>query len=354
MKKKQVKMIRILIAVIIALICFMLLFRFVIQPSELYQTLNELVKQQGDGLVLLDNRSKDSDKPFALTANQTYGAKLVESDAINVLLLGPDASGSNYDTLMIVSMQPDTGVITLINLPRDIFIDYSDDVKARMKKAFPKYASSKGIYKINAAHLFGKKIKYLEGEGRFGNPEYDFTADLIQEVFDIYVDDYMIVKTSSFRKVVDYFGGVDIEVPYRMKYADPIQNLSIDLKKGMQHLDGTQAEGFVRFRQGYTDSGKFKSFGDLERKKNQNAFINAFIAQHLTLKNAGKFISISNDLDQYLDTSVKGSKKVAAYAKIAEKLLKSGLKQDTIPIGVENFTLDGIYYLKLTPEKVSE
>jgi len=42
---------------------------------------------------------------------------------------------------------------------------------------------------------------------------------------------------------------VDYYVPVDMDYDDPLQGLSIHIKKGQHHFDGAMAEKFMRFRQ---------------------------------------------------------------------------------------------------------
>jgi LCP family protein required for cell wall assembly len=248
---------------------------------------------------------------------------------------------------MVASLDDQNNVVKLVNLPRDIYIDYSDEVKSRLKEVWSSYSSSKGIYKINAAHSIGKRIGYKEGEGRFGTPEYDFTADLIEEVFGIYIDDFAFVKPSSFKRVVDYFGGVEIDVPYLMKYKDPTQDLEINIEKGLQTLNGAQAEGFVRYRQGVTESGKYKSIGDIERKKNQVTFVKAFIDQHMTLKNIGKIITIFNDMDSYITSSIDNPQEAAEYGKVAEKLYNNKFTFASEEIECSDFNKGGVYYLEL-------
>lgn len=299
-----------------------------------------------DGGKTIRERRHVTYKPFDLTDNLKYYKELVDENNINVLLIGPDESGANYDTLLIASIDDQNNVVKLINLPRDIYIEYSPEVKAQLKSVWPKYSSSKGIYKINAAHSIGKRINYKDGQGRFGNPEYDFTADLIDEVFGIYIDDFVFIKPSSLRRVVDYFGGVEINVPYVMKYSDPTQDLEIDLDKGLQTLNGAQAEGFVRFRQGVDEKGKHVSIGDIERKKNQVTFVKAFMDQHLNLKNIGKFVTIFNDLESYVTTSID-AKEAGDYGKLAEKLYKNKFTKISEEIECTNTKIGDVYYLKL-------
>ncbi|HHU90641.1 MAG TPA: LCP family protein [Clostridiaceae bacterium] len=319
---------------------------YVVKDAPVFQFISRIVSAE-DGADSIRSRRKDTAKPYKLTNNQRYSKDLVNKNNINILVIGPDETSSNYDTLMIVSLDDENNVIKFINLPRDIYIDYSDKFKSDLKKVWSSYTKSKGIYKINAAHLLGKKVNYLNGKGRFGNPEYDFTADLIEEIFNIYIDDFVYIKPSSFRKVVDYFDGVEIDVPYLMKYTDPTQNLEINIKKGLQTLDGKAAEGFVRYRQGTDEKGKYKSIGDIERKNNQVAFVKAFVEQHMNLKNLGKIITIFNDLDSYIETSVD-AREAGEYGKIAEIFYKNKFTQENEQIDCKNETIDGIYYLKIS------
>lgn len=333
----------VLAAVLAGVIC---LYINVVKDDPVFQFVKHLFSPD-NGADTIRSRRTVSDKPYDLTDNQRYYKELVNKNSINVLIIGPDETSGSYDTLMIVSLDDRNNTVKLINIPRDIYIDYSNEFKNDLKKAWPKYASSKGIYKINASHVLGKRVDYKNGEGRFKNPEYDFTADIIEEVFNVYIDDIVFIKPSSLRKIVDYFGGVEIDVPYLMKYSDPVQNLKIDIKKGLQTLGGKDAEGFVRYRQGVDEKGKYKSIGDIERKKNQVAFVKAFISQHLNIKNLGKIITIFNDLNSYIDSSVSNPEQASDYGKVAEKLYRNKFIQESEEIECKSVDIEGIYYLEL-------
>lgn len=350
-RTKKWKTIALIQAIILLLAAFVAFYVLVLSKTPVLQFMGRFLSS-AEGGHSIKSRRVDSQKPYPLTDKQSYKKELAGKDSINLLIIGTDVESGNYDTLMIVSLDEKNNTVKIINIPRDIYIAYSDEVLSRLKKAFPKYDAAKGIYKINAAHTIGKKIDYLKGAGRFGSSEYDFTADLIVEVFGLYIDDFVFLKPSSFKRVVDYFGGVDIEVPYRMKYTDPLQNLKIDLKKGFQHLNGTQAEGFVRFRQGVNEKGKAVSIGDIERKQNQITFMKAFIEQHLNLGNIGKIITIVSDLQEYLVSSVDNATETAEYGKIAEKLYRSKFTLTSEEIACDNKKIKDVYYLILTdPEK---
>lgn len=256
---------------------------------------------------------------YNITNGQRYYTALADKKDTNVLLIGEDAFSGNFDTIIIATVSEKNKLIRLINFPRDIYIDYSDDVLDLLKEKSPKLYEAKGFQKINAAHTVGARIEYENNNGRFGDSNIDFLADLIEEVFQIHVNDYAYVNTKGFKEIVDLFDGVDIKVSVRMKYDDPVQNLHIDLYPGMQHLNGEQAEGFVRFRQGYDENGVFKNYSDQFRKENQNEFLKAFFKQHINVKNLGKIDELSKLMSKNMKTSVNTMKDIASYVNLLRK-----------------------------------
>lgn len=299
-----------------------------------------------EDIVPNDDESVIVEEP-KLTNDQKYFETLTDPNSTNILLLGTDPTGFNFDTITILNIDRNAKKVKLISLPRDIYIDYSDEVLEAIKKANPAYLREKGIHRINAAPSIGNTIKYNEGTGRFGKPYVDFLANLIEEIFDIYINDFIYVKVNGFRKIIDYFGGVTVYVPNLMNYEDPYQDLKIYIEKGTQHLNGEQAEGYVRFRQGYDENGEFVNYGDVYRKNNQSRFIKAFIQQHVTLKNLGRLGEISEVVTSNVITSVKGWNKIVDYAAIAEEALKDKYPIETLELSVRDKMIDGSSYVLL-------
>lgn len=298
-----------------------------------------------DSPVVPAQREKGLKAEYKLTNGQKYYTSLVGNDDKNVLLVGEDATSGNWDTIIIASVSEKNKKIRVINIPRDIYIDYSEEVLSQLREKSPRLYEAKGFQKINAAHSVGAKIGYEDGKGYFGDSNFDFLADLIEEVFQIPIDDYAYVNTKGFRDIVDLFDGVDIEVPIRMKYDDPEQNLHIDLQPGMQHLNAEQAEGFVRFRQGYDKNGVFQNYGEQLRKENQNRFIEAFFKQHVTLKNLGKVDDLTKLVSKNIRTSVGNVKTVAAYVNLLRKALNGEYVQESLIIEcAEPKKIDGVFF----------
>lgn len=287
----------------------------------------------------------EPDRTSYLTNDQRYYKELFNADSTNILLLGTDPTGFNFDTIMIVNIDKITRKLTLLSLPRDIYIDYSDLVLDALMEHNPSYLKEKGMNRINAAPSIGNFIKYKEGEGGFNKPYVDFLVDIIDEVFEIEIDDYAYVKTRGFRNLVDYFGGVTVYVPVHMEYNDPYQDLEIYIEKGTQHLYGPQSEGYVRFRQGFDEEGIFHNYGDIFRKNNQNRFIKAFISQHVTLRNLGKLPKISEIISSNINTSVKGWDQIVKYGALAEDAVNNNYPIDYLNLDFAEKNIDGSSYI---------
>jgi hypothetical protein len=98
----------------------------------------------------------------------------------------------------------------------------------------------------------------------------------VQDLLGLPVDYYAVINLDLFENVVDALGGVEVNVPYRMDYADHAQQLFIDLYPGPQVLDGEGAAGFVRFRESVRgdldrlDRVKSLAFAMLQRLRDLN------------------------------------------------------------------------------------
>jgi polyisoprenyl-teichoic acid--peptidoglycan teichoic acid transferase len=148
-----------------------------------------------------------------------------------------DAFKSRSDTMLLIRLNPDIQKASLLTIPRDTQVDIP----------------GLGVEKINAANWKG-------------GPE--LAAEVVSHTLNgVEVDRYVRVSTGAFRDLVDVVGGVEVFVPREMKYDDNTQKLHIDLKPGLQTLDGKQAEGFVRFRH--------DDLGDIGRTQRQQMLMKA-------------------------------------------------------------------------------
>ncbi len=282
----------------------------------------------------------DYDQIPGLTNEKVYSQQLVEKGSKNILFVGSDKLSGLYDTIGILSIDKKSEKLKLIMIPRDLHIDYNEKVRHYLE--LHGKANNPGFYKINCAHNIGPYLKY---EGKFAPYSMNFLADVIKEKLGIEVDDYVKINPEGFVELVDLFGGVDLEVPYDMNYDDPFQDLSIHLSKGMQQLNGREAEGFVRFRQGYNSKNELIQIGDIERKNNQIKFIKAFIKQHGTLSNIDKLPGLIDTLSKNLKHSIGVGDLLTSYLGYAKDAISKKYEIESITLTGKDKMMNGSYFI---------
>lgn len=70
----------------------------------------------------------------------------------------------------------------------------------------------------------------------------------VEEIVGVPIDYYAIVSIDIFQDIVDALGGVEVNIPYPMRYQDAAAGLVIDFDEGPRHLTGEDAAKFVRYR----------------------------------------------------------------------------------------------------------
>ncbi|MBQ8351010.1 MAG: LCP family protein [Clostridia bacterium] len=170
--------------------------------------------------------------------------------SVTFLLLGVDSAACNSDVVVLGRYESRENNLTLMQLPRDMYIEGADDTP-----------------KLN--HIYAA----CRANGMADREALAYTVNTISEAFPIRIDVAACLDLSTFGALVDAVGGVPITVPFDMSYEDPYQGLSIVLRKGDTVLDGKTAEQFVRYRSGYIE-------GDLGRLDAQKIFFAACL-QHV-------------------------------------------------------------------------
>ncbi|MEW8972998.1 MAG: LCP family protein [Tissierellaceae bacterium] len=227
------------------------------------------------------------------------------------LMMGVDAKdvkkskGTRTDTMMLMKVNFETGKISLLSLPRDT------RVLVRGKED-----------KLNHAHAYGGT---------------SLTLATVRDFLGIDLDYYVKVDYKAVKGIVDAIGGVEIDVPQRMRYRDPTADppLNINLNPGLQILYGNEAHDFLRYRSGYKE-------GDLGRIKAQQYFMKELIKQTIKPKNILKLPKIVDTYFEYVDTNIPLSvilKGIGA----AKKIDVENMEQGTIT--GHNQRIDGLDYL---------
>ncbi len=166
------------------------------------------------------------------------------TDRVNILLMGIDRRPgesfvSRTDTMMVISVDPQTQTASMLSIPRDLYVD------------IPGY----GQDRINTAFVYGAmnsndiETNYLDGAV--------LSMQTVAYNFDIPIDHFVLVDFSAFTRTIDLLGGLDLNVPYTIDdpyYPD--MNYGYDplyIPAGLQHFDGQQALKYARTRHADTD-----------------------------------------------------------------------------------------------------
>lgn len=187
--------------------------------------------------------------------NADGSEKVLKSKTMyNFLVLGHDRQASLTDVAMLVSYDTDSGKMSIMQLPRDTYIEVEDST----------YHKLNGLYNYCVSEAKAEESKDPQLDGCTKAAKY------LSEALGIKIHYSAVMDLDGFGEIVDAIGGVEIYVPYGMTYNDEKQNLYINLQKGYNTLDGDEAEQFVRYRSGYVNA-------DLGRTDAQKMFMTAFI-----------------------------------------------------------------------------
>jgi len=158
----------------------------------------------------------------------------VAPGSINIVVLGsdqrPDWNDWHTDVVQIVSIQPLIPAVTILSVPRDLYI----------------YVPGFWMSRINFADMYGEVYDY-EGGG----------PALIQQTLlynlGIPVDYYVRTDFAGFKAIVDTLGGIDIPVHCTLQdyWPYPDENGEYQIKvlyPGIHHMDGPTALWYARSR----------------------------------------------------------------------------------------------------------
>lgn len=257
--------------------------------------------------------------------------KLEDLDPLTVLIMGvsEDISSKLTDTIMVASYNPKTQKATLLSIPRDTFIGKNKNTATSYDKINALYQSSpeKTLSAVNK--MTGLDIKY-----------------------------YVVISNNALVQLVDEIGGVEFDVPINMDYDDSSQDLSIHLKKGKQKLNGTQAEGLVRFRKNNNGTSYPSEYGDndLGRMRTQREFITEVAKQTIQLKNITKIGSFLDIIKENVSTNIKNWSTIKSYIAYAVDFNTENIQTASIPgeTGYYNKLSFFIYNQKETSKLVEE
>ncbi|MEJ9221250.1 LCP family protein [Paenibacillus glucanolyticus] len=191
-------------------------------------------------------------------------------ERINILLIGGDSRGDDAgrsDTMLVASIDPVTKRAHLFSLLRDTYVEIPGHGKGRLNSAFA-----------------------------YGGIE--LTRQTIGDLLDLPIHKYVYTDFVGFIALVDSLGGVDIEVEKDMYYTSKADKhmYDIDLKQGLQHLDGKMALQYVRFRH--------DAKSDFARTERQRILMTEVAKKMQTTNSLIKLPGILDSIAPYIETDL--------------------------------------------------
>lgn len=204
----------------------------------------------------------------------------------NFLLLG--TGGKNHegsdltDTILVASLNEEKKTISMISLPRDLYI--KDEIV--------------GSSRINEVYYYAKQ-EYADSALAI-----DHLKKKIEETLGTEIQYWAMVNFDGFKEIIDIIGGIDVNVenaiydPYYPKDGTYLYE-TFSISAGLHHLDGETALKYARSR---------KTTSDFDRAKRQQDIIFSIKERALEteiLFSSEKISEILNTVKENIQTNIK-------------------------------------------------
>lgn len=229
------------------------------------------------GLTILNQSTNTLSKTFKGIGSENN--VIAENKPMTILLMGVDTgSGSredqwvgNSDTMILVTVNPQTRETTIMSLERDILTNITQDGETVQAK-------------LNAA--------YAQGGA-------ELAIETIQDLMNIHIDRYAMINMKGLVQLVDKVGGITVNNPFDFDISieENEPEYTAKIPPGRQEIDGEQALVYSRMR--YQDPE-----GDYGRQKRQREVIEKIIKKVLTLDGLSNYQGIIEAVSDNMQTNI--------------------------------------------------
>jgi LCP family protein required for cell wall assembly len=237
-----------------------------------------------------------------------------QRERINILLLGVDQRPNEEgpwrsDTIIIVTVDPRFLTAGALSIPRDLYVEV------------PGY----GEQRINMAHFLGDAYHYPGGGPGLAMKTIEYN-------FGIPIHYYIRVNFQGFRDIVDYLGGVTINVEEEIwdhRYPDGQYGYTtIHIPAGTQLMDGRMALQYARTRHSGTD---------FDRLRRQQQVLMAIRRKALRLDLIPKLPALASTMGHTVTTNLQLGE-VITLAQIASQIdaedIRFGVIDETMTVSI--------------------
>jgi LCP family protein required for cell wall assembly len=245
------------------------------------------------------------------------------SGQVNILLLGSDyrpARGFRTDVILLLSLNPDKGTVTMTSFPRDLYVSIPGI----------------GMERINTAQEYGG---------------FDLTAATFQQNFGVTPTYYMMTNFDGFKGIIDTLGGIDVSVATTLKDDCSVRSL-VDgmgyctIPEGTYHMNGETALWYVRSRH---------SSSDFDRTRRAQEVITAIFQRVISLDGINKASELYSTYNSSVETNIPLSV-IVALLPLAGKVAADPSLIRRYAIGTSdcyNYTVPGSGAMVLVPDQAA-
>lgn len=263
---------------------------------------------------------------------------------VNILLLGADSGADRWslrtDSIMVVSIDPQTGDSNLISIPRNLQrVPFPADnpLHAVYPDGFycPSHECLMDAVWVEAAN--NHKDLFPADEQ---NPGLDTTREVIGEITGLQIDYTTVVDLAGFKQLVDAMGGVYMNVP------GPPPGIPIGgkisggrivpgsitgyIKPGYQKLNGALALWYSRSRVAGSDD---------DRMRRQRCMVSALISQSDPVSFVTKFTDIMSVAENNITMDIPQDD-LPAFANLVNRMKKGNLRTVNVSASVSHVNPD--------------
>ncbi len=256
------------------------------------------------------------------------------SDRTNLLLLGYGGGTHDgaylTDSMVIISVLPQSHHTSLISVPRDLWVQYPPNSGNYAKiNSIYQYASSNNKTPNNGGQAIDQKVSLVTGM----DVKYWLTIDF-----------------TGFKKVIDSVGGIDVYVPDSFNACYPKNDdaavdaswIKVQFNKGLQHMDGATAIEYARAREPLEVCGKGTSenlaeLTDFGRSARQQIIMKSVLSK---VKQVSVWPHLYSAMDA-LQQTIRTNMSLADLAEFALKMDLTSPKTAHIGLSNQNVLQDG-------------
>ena len=292
---------------VVAIVLLILIILFSIGAIIIQGKLNK-IKRADDSVVVPPSEAVDEIDPEDEVDPANKPPEVDEKDVswediealengnlINILLVGQDSrtgARERSDSMIVVSINPDTGDVAMISFMRDLYVQMPEG-----------YMDNR----MNAAYAFGG---------------FPYLYEVLEKNFGVKCAGGFEVNFDGFTQVVDTLGGVDVELT-----SSEARIVGDGAVAGMNHLSGSQALTYSRIR--YIDS-------DFNRTNRQRTVLMALFDK-IKGSDLNTLLDLTNTLLPMMTTDLSNTQILSLVMKLAPMMSGMKLKSYRIPV-------DGGYY----------